>query len=275
MAPVLYPPARPQTIGEVLDGGFRIFRATLLRCLPYGLLAMLSSQASSVYTLIVHGPGRGAGRDDPVAWLMFAVGSFLGAVFYNAIILRQGAIATGVLRRAQPGLRSAVRRAPATLCVIIVMTLMTGVWFAPLLAVARPRRLWAILVLGVPASYVGVAVSCALFALLIGGRGMYASLKYSVHLMRGNWWRAATIYAVEIAMLGVFYTLAGVLAAVILPFAGHGDLAAITAVSTVMAAVLVAVGVPFYSAMGLALYGDLEARRDGADLARRLAAATP
>ena len=32
----LYPPAGPQSIGQVLDAGFRIFQVSLVRCLLYG-----------------------------------------------------------------------------------------------------------------------------------------------------------------------------------------------------------------------------------------------
>ena len=42
MSLVLYPPARPQSIGEVIDTAFRIFKATLLRSLPYSVLATVA-----------------------------------------------------------------------------------------------------------------------------------------------------------------------------------------------------------------------------------------
>jgi len=56
-----------------------------------------------------------------------------------------------------------------------------------------------------------------------------------------------------------------------LPFA-RGDMAVLTAVSTVVVVILGAIGTPFYSALALAVFGDLSARREGADLAQRISA---
>jgi hypothetical protein len=60
--------------------------------------------------------------------------------------------------------------------------------------------------------------------------------------------------------------------AVAVPLA-HGDLAVMTAITTVMVVILSALGTPFYTALALAVYGDLSVRREGADLAQRIAAA--
>ncbi|MBV9913002.1 MAG: hypothetical protein JOZ93_10500, partial [Sinobacteraceae bacterium] len=52
MASALYSLNRPAAIAEVLDAGFRIFRATLLQTLPYGLLAMLAGKLPHLYGLL-------------------------------------------------------------------------------------------------------------------------------------------------------------------------------------------------------------------------------
>ena len=52
MSSILYPPARPQSIGEVLDSAFRIFKVTLLRCLPYGVLATVANQLQNIYLIM-------------------------------------------------------------------------------------------------------------------------------------------------------------------------------------------------------------------------------
>ena len=51
MINALYPPARPQSVGEVLDLAFRIFGATLLKCLPFAALAVIAGQLPNAYTL--------------------------------------------------------------------------------------------------------------------------------------------------------------------------------------------------------------------------------
>ena len=52
MAYALYPPSRPQSVGEVLDSAFRIYSATLLRCLPYSFASVILGQLLSVYDVL-------------------------------------------------------------------------------------------------------------------------------------------------------------------------------------------------------------------------------
>jgi hypothetical protein len=267
----LYPPSRPQSIGEVLDSAFRIFRATLLRCLPYGVLAMVAGQIPNIYDIASGRPLHRFGAGDPLWWVLYAVGALLGIAFINAILLRQCAMASQAQSR--PSLLDGLRKAPAAAGVFIILGLAVGACYLPVIVIPTAVRMWGLLALSVPAVYIGVAFSCSWVALLIGRRGVFASLRYSQHIVLGSWWRTVTIYSVALTMLGVFYSLAGVVAAVLVPFTGTRDLAVITAVSAVIAAALGAVGVPFYSSMALALYADLEARKDGTDLERRMAGA--
>ncbi|MGH8287306.1 MAG: hypothetical protein ACRETT_16280, partial [Steroidobacteraceae bacterium] len=71
MAQIAWYPPRPQSIGEVLDAAFRIFQATALQCLPYGLAAMLAAQAPNVYDLARGVPPRGLGANDPAWWILY------------------------------------------------------------------------------------------------------------------------------------------------------------------------------------------------------------
>jgi hypothetical protein len=262
----LYSPTRPAMIGEVLDAGFRIFRATLLQSLPYGVLAMIAGKLPHLYAVAVHRPAPRLGVDDPWWWALYAVGVVLAIAFVNAILLKQVAVASGSRLRARAALGLGMRRAPAATAVLALEVLAIGLCLAPLVGITRAYLTWGVVVLAVPASYIGVALSCGWAALLVGNRGVPGSLRYSLQLTRGNWWRTAIIYLIGAAMLAVFYTLAGVIAAVFVAFAGTANIAVMTAVSAEVAAALGAVGVPFYSALALAVYCDLEARRERVDL---------
>src|SRR5258707_959267 len=132
MPNILYPPPRPQSVGEILDSAFRIFRATLLKCLPYATVAVIASQLPNIYYLAT---GRGA-----------------------------------------------------------------------------------------------------------------------------------------LVLLIVLYFLSGLIAGILAVLLAHGDIAVITAGTTVLVVVLSAIGTPFYWALALAVLGDLSARREGADLEQRLSA---
>lgn len=270
MATVLYPPARPQTIGEVLDTAFRIYTATLLASLPFGVLAIISGQLPRIYLIAMGRPLRQFGGGDPVWLVLYGIGLFFSVAFVNVIVFRQAGVLTGS-RSARRAVVAGLRKAPATFAVAILLFLAVGACFIPVALLPRDYFNWGLILLSIPATYVGVLLSCCVIAVLVGGKGVFASLSYSAHLVRGNWWRVATIFSVAFAMLAVFYVLLGVVAALLAPLAGIADIAVFAAVSAVMAAVLGAAGAPFYSAVGLALYGDLEARREGTDLARRMA----
>lgn len=270
MPPVLYAPTRPQTIGEVLDNAFRIYSTTLLGCLPFGVLAIVAGQLPNIYLITLHRPLRQFGGGDPVWLVLYGVGVFFSIAFINVIVFRQGGALTGA-HSSRRALVAGLRKAPATFVVAVLLLLAIGVCFVPLAVVPRDYINWGVVLLSIPATYIGVVLSCCIIAALIGGKGVFASLSYSAHLVRGNWWRVATIFSVAIAMLAVFYVLLGVLAALLAPLAGIADVAVFAAVSAVIAAVLGALGAPFYSAIGIAVYGDLEARREGTDLERRIA----
>jgi ubiquinone biosynthesis protein UbiJ len=109
--------------------------------------------------------------------------------------------------------------------------------------------------------------------LLIGRKGVIGSMRYSANLIRGNWWRTVMIYTVAVTMIIVLSVTAGMIVGVLAAFGAARDLAVTTAVSAVMVVASGAIYMPFITAMTLSLYGDLQARREGIDLERRIAGA--
>jgi hypothetical protein len=275
MSSSLYPPSRPQSIAEVLDSAFRVFRATLLRCLPYGALAVVAGQLPNIYDIAAGRPLRRFGAADPVWWALYLIGALLALGLWNATALRQYGMLTGTgTAAAGADLSRGLRRAPVVALLLTLSLAAMGVFLLPALLVPPGWRVGILLLLALPASYVGVALSCSWTALLLAGTGVLGSMSYSFRLVSGNWWRLSTIYTVGIVMLLVFYVLSGVLAmAVVVPFAGAADLAVLTAVSAVVVVALGAVGTPFYSALALVVFGDLRARREALEVERRMAAA--
>jgi hypothetical protein len=277
MATNLYPPPRPLSVGETIDLAFRIFRATLVTCLLFAGLAVIASELPNIYNLASGHPVRNLlEQHDPVFWLLDVVGTLLTVILWSAVLLRQYALVNGRGADAGSELTTGLRRLPALILLGILVALATAVWFIPVAALMRAGPaivLVAVLVLSLPATYVAIMSSCAWLVLLVTGKGAVASLVHSWRLVTGSFWRLAAIYTVGLVLLFVLYALAGVLAvAVAVPLA-HGDLAVATAVTTVMVVILSSLGTPFYTALALAVYGDLSVRREGADLAQRIAAA--
>src|SRR5882724_1323090 len=273
MSLVLYPPARPQSIGEVIDTAFRIFKATLLRSLPYSVLATVAGQLQNIYVIVTGQAVPRFANTDPAWWALYLLGAFIAGAFLNTVLIRQAAVASGSPAAGSAALAEGLRKTLATFLMGLLIAVIVAVFFVPVLAVPRSYRSLSFLVLCIPAAYVGVFFLCSWPALLIGRKGIIGGLRYSVNLIRGNWWRAVLIYTVAVTMIIVLSVTAGMIVGVLAAFGAARDLAVTTAVSAVMVVASGAVYMPFITAMTLSLYGDLQARREGIDLERRIASA--
>jgi hypothetical protein len=252
----LYPPSRPQAVGEILDTAFRIFRATLLKCLPFAALSLLAGQLANIYNLLKGGPlQQRLAAHDSVWWLLEIIGYALALMFTSAIVRRQCAIASGQPASPQGELTAALRLVPGLFVVSLLFALAT---------------IAGLVLFVIPGLYIWTRLVCAPTAYLLTGRGVSASLSYSWQLTAGHVWRLSLIWSVAFVLLIVFYVLAGVIATVIaVPFA-LGDIALITAITAAVVVILGSVGTPFYTALSLAVFGDLSLRKEGTDLAARL-----
>jgi hypothetical protein len=273
MSSVLYPPSRPLAIGEVLDSAFRIFQATLLKCLPFSVLATVAGQLQNIYTIVTGRAVHRFSNSDPGWWALYLLGAILGCALVNAIIIRQAAVASGSRSVGSAAILEGLRKVPANIVMVIVVVAVVGICFLPLLGVPAAYRTWSVAVLCVPAVYLVVLFLCSWPALLVGHKGPIESLRYSAHLIRGNWWRTVMVYLVVLTMIIVLSVTAGLIVGVLTQFVGARDLAVTTAVSAVMVVASGAVYMPFVTSMALALYGDLQARKEGTDLERRIAGA--
>lgn len=299
MANILYPPSRPQSVGEILDSTFRIFGATLVKCLPYAIAGVILGQLPNLYDLFKHGkPSRmdPASRlalvHDGMFWLLYAVGLFLAMLFANAVALRQFALARG--REAQAGaeLRRAAARVPGMVLMGIILVVVMFVTMIPVvILVAVPfgiagtfgggagghGAVWGavffFLAFLIAVSWIVIRWICCGVIYLLTDRGPFESLGHSWKLTSGSFWRLSVIYTVAVVILIVFYFIAVLLGTAFAAALAHGDLVMMAAVMSIVVVVLGAIAAPFYSALMLSVYGDLSVRKEGADLAQRLAAA--
>jgi hypothetical protein len=246
MPSVLYSPPRPQSIGEVLDSAFIIFKITLIKCLPLGLLAMVASQSQSIYDVAT---GRPLAAHNLTWYLFLLVGTLLSVVLSSAIILRQVAILDRQPTLLLGDLSRAFGRLPA----------MSVALFLGLLAVCAGLAL-----LIVPGIYLALAFLFAGPAILLSGTGPVAALRQGLRLIRGNGLRAFTVFAVGLSVVLVFDMLMFTFVAVLLQFAGTGDVAVVTSYLPVVVICLGSITAPFGCALTLALYGDLQARKNAA-----------
>lgn len=273
MTNITYPPPRPLTVGEVLDLSFRIYGSTLVKCVPLAALAMLASEAVNIYSvatgrsLIVALQSR-----DPGVGLIYLVGVVLAAILNGAILLRQRALLAGEATGSEFG--AAARRVLA----LFGLSLILGVAFAlPIVLIAAGVAAGATvmllgLILLIPASYLFVQWSVSWATLLLTGAGVFESLGRSWRLTSGSFWRLTLIYTVALIIIWVAYMVVSFVAVGVSALFGRGDLAVFTAATTVVAVAMGAFIVPFYTALALAVFGELTVRKEGADIAQRISA---
>jgi hypothetical protein len=246
MSQRLYPPARPQSIGAILDTAFQIFGASLLRVLPYGILLGLSARLADLYNLAT---GRAVGRGAPHDlrwWVTYTLGVVVQMLLWAALLQRQRAVAQGEASTMRAELALSLRRLPA----------MVGMAVLILLAVAGGT-----LCLVLPGVYLAVALVMAQPTLILEGRGPIEAMRLSVQLVRGSWWRTFLIYLVAVVIVFVFYVLVIVILGILYQFMRRADVAFVGATAVVLISALSVFSFPFIGATTLAMFGDLHVRR--------------
>ena len=260
MPNALYPPLKPRSFGELLDAVLQIFRLSLLKCLPYATIAIIAGQLSTLYYLS-RGRTPVLDSNDPVGVTLYGLGTLIAVILWTAMLLRQSAIAAGRPVSGSVDLLDTLKRVPAIAAIALLGGAAVAVFMVPALALAPPYRSAGIAVMLAPAIYIMVALSFSLPALVLAHKGVLGSLAYSFRLVRGNWWRVATIYVVGIAVIWTLCVLVATIATMALSDNGADDAAISRAVTSAAVLAVAAVGLTFYSALTLALFGDLQIRK--------------
>jgi hypothetical protein len=274
MPNIAYPPGRPLSVGEVLDLAFGIYRATVIRCLLLSSVGVLASEVWRIYVLArgARPPGLqtlAAQLREPPILALYLTGLLAQMVLISAVVLRQYRLITGPQIGGELG--SAVRRLPAILALALLLALTGSACFLPLLmgGVLRPllQVLGLLAVMGIL-----VRLVCSSTILLVEHIGPLASYRRSWRLSDGSFWRLCLVYAIATVIFLAIYLVLGIVVGSLGLILGQGDVAVATAAGAVLAIAVVALLVPLYTALSLAVLADLKVRREGADLERRIAA---
>lgn len=261
--PALYPPSRPQSIGEVLDAGFRLFRATLGHCLPYGVLLMIAGELGNLYELLSGRLPSAAFEleHDRTWWVGYGIGLAIMLFLWGALLTRQDAMA---------------RRRPTSMTAELGVSLRKFPQLLALTLIAWAGITLGLLLLVVPGLYLAVALAFGAPALFVGGaNGPVRALAESVRLVRGEWRRAALLIVlvilITLAADGVLSTILTA-ASTVIADVDIADRARVASISEIAGIIVGSITAPFWSAMILAIYADLGRR---AELRRPMDAGTP
>jgi len=271
MSSAFYPPARPLSVGEVLDLVFQIFKATLVRGLPYGICAVVAQQLPNVYALASGVTVRQAlSAGQPIGIALFAVGVLLALVAWSALLLQQRGIIEQRPTSITSELGEALRRLPSFFVATLLFLVVVGSGVAVIMVVPPQYRTGVRIPVEILSVYLAVLLSCTWPAVLFADQGPLGALRQSARLVWGNWWRIAVVYVVGAAVVIVVSVLLGALIAAIVSSLGAG-IPVMTSVFAEVANVLGAVTAPFAGALLLAVFADLRVRKEGTDLKQRIA----
>jgi hypothetical protein len=195
------------------------------------------------------------------------------------MLLRQREVARGGRETTRTELALALRRLPAIigvtavsvflLAIIPVLLFLSQVGASPVLNPLVADIIGA--TLAVPILWLLPGLAMAVVVAVLTPTGMLASLKQGIALALGNWWRTMITFAVWAVLLAVLNLVAVIVLMMALPLLGAQDVITLSAITPVVFIALRAIGLPFLVAILLAVYGELQVRKHGVDLERRVA----
>jgi hypothetical protein len=254
------PPTAPQRIGGVLDDGFALFRASIKSTF---LLAVAGGMVSAPFNRLA----QRAVVDEPnlggiaTAMLMGLAVTAITMLFMAAIVFMIDRIAKGATSSIAEAFSVALRRLPALLVsgIIYFLALVVG-----------------LVLLFVPGVFIGVALLFFYMAVIAERKGPIESLQYSWQLVRGNWWRTAALATIITIVIAILYLLLGVVAGVVVVLGTDISLESGEMpwfIDFVVGPLIVGVVGPLGYSLFMSVYRDLKLRREGGDIAARIAAA--
>ncbi len=253
----------PLSIGQILDSGFRLFRASFTRVVPLSVATGILSAVLAPLNPAVQVDADPA--ETATIGVVFLVASVVVTVFSIAfgvaIIARIHAVAVSEDLSLGDSIKVGFRR----LIPFFATSVLYG--FAVLLG--------GILLL-VPGIILSVSLSVAFYPVVVKPMGPIASLRYSHSLVWGNWWRTLALVSMIMVMAVVIYALIALIGGLIGGIFGIPDTNTIILLfNGLVSPMITAVITPLVYALGYAIYHDLTLRREGGDIAARIDAAQP
>jgi hypothetical protein len=232
------PPRPDASVSDLLNAATQLFRATLLKCLPFAMMAVLCLEIPNLYWVASGHTLTFGLPSDTGYWLLAYPASAVTVFIVSAMMLRQRAFASGATIDSAAELAAAARRLPGILLGWILAQLSLFVGFTLLI---------------LPGIFLLVCYLVLLPVLLFENLNPYAALLRSVQLMRPHWWKAlATLVIAVLVVLICTLAAAAVLSIVAALLGGQGSV-----VQAIVAAVTIgiwAIGCVFLSALALTLH---------------------
>lgn len=274
-------PTQPQRVDGVLDTAVKLSKASVVKVLPLSLLMTLVSTPGSIYVFVK----GGVDLSDPFGmirlmlspgYLLVSIASCIGMMLIVAAVsLKMAAIASDSDMSTATALLKALRHLPSLLVSLVLYVVVVSIGpFLLIVPILMSRSNSIAVSLGVLLTIVSIipGVSLLLFVgtNLFENKGPIAALTASHHLVWGKWWHTNAVLVVGTLVLIVIYVIAallvGMVAAVQVLGGGSANLGLMSLVSDLLIGLVSSPLVtPFSVAMFLAIYWDLQLRRQDVD----------
>ncbi len=255
-------PRSPGSVGQVLDAGFKLFRASFVQLLVMAVIGAVLLVVPSLYIQLVPEAaaqafsGTGGGNFLLVFGTLYVLSMLIYMLMFMAMIHRCDRIAHGQPAPLGGSVMTALRKLPATIAAIILFFIAVAI---------------GTVLLVVPGLILMLSLFFYAFFIMLEDEGPIRSLRSSHRLVWGNWWRTAAIVTVVFVIYMVLILAVGIPFAFVDGFlfdqataVGGGPF------SLAGQALANMIGLPYMIATLLVVFYDLRLRSEGTDLASRV-----
>ena len=247
----------PQSIGRVLDGGFKLFIEAFTGVLPLSLAAAAVLAVPNIASVLTGGAEQ---VESPVLsstfLILFLVALPIYMILIAALVYRLGAAAEMHEASAGQALARGVR------CVLSLI----GVAILYFLAMAG-----GLILLIIPGIILSLSLSFAFIAIVLDGESAVGALKRSHRLVWGNWWRTLAVVSVPVVIVMILYLGFGIAFGATVAMSNSRPSSDVMITANLVEAAIGGITAPLIYSIMIAQYHDLKLRKEGHDLAARLA----
>lgn len=253
-------PDQPVSISKVLDNGVSLFTASFMKIVPIAILGSFITTFLTVRYINDMPQPNGSSPEEmaafmanlPVLGIVWLGLMLVGMLMLGAIIFRIGNTAN----TQQDSFGQAIGVGLKKLIPLFIAMILYLIAF-----------MIGTVLLIIPGLYLFLSLSFFTYFMVNENEGLFTSLKLSHRLIKGNWWRTATVYLaptlVMIALIGGTTFIAAATGNVTANGQPNGIFA-------IISGAINAVLYPLMYCVGYAQFHDLKLRKSGSDLEARL-----
>ncbi|HEV8261676.1 MAG TPA: hypothetical protein VGQ19_13070 [Burkholderiales bacterium] len=247
----------PQSIGRVLDSGFKLFIKGFTGVLPLSLAAAAVLAVPNIASVLTTGAEQ---VESPVLsstfLILFLVALPIYMILIAALVYRLGAAAEMHEASAGQALARGVR------CVLSLI----GAAILYFLAMAG-----GLILLIIPGIILSLSLSFAFIAIVFDGESTLGALRRSHRLVWGNWWRTLAVVSVPVVIVMILYLGFGIAFGATVVMSNSRPSSDVMITANLVEAAIGGITTPLIYSIMIAQYHDLKLRKEGHDLAARLA----